>query len=259
MLLPKILLPQFDRTAVRGAIGGVVPRVAVAFQHRAAGDALRGQNPLERDEPVPIIGVAEVGVAGRLGAFDLFAQRRRPFAPREQPALVERHGERERLRLPRLAEHRPTLVARQARHRFRCLKRRRLDLLADHSGTSLEHDPEKWKPVPPRQVGRDHAPQTSRNVITIRKKSSRSNVTTPPRRSAGDVIVAGSGKRRAVRCRRSAGRRSWSTSSHWGARRFLFHRPMSCPARKRGGRTCSWEPLTRWPEPYLAPGPDLCT
>src|SRR5215472_10868771 len=117
MLSTKILRAQFDRRAVRRAVGGAVPGVAIARQHRFAGDALLREDALERGEPMAVVGVAEVGIARRLRALDLFAERGGPFAPREHAALVERDRERERLRLPGLAEHRPALVARETRHR----------------------------------------------------------------------------------------------------------------------------------------------
>src|SRR5947209_6177243 len=106
-LLLKILLPQFDRTAVRGAVGGAVPGVAGAREHRGAREALVRDEALERGEPVPVVGVAEVGIARRLRALDLLGECRRPLRPGEEAAPVERDRERERLRFPRLAEHRP--------------------------------------------------------------------------------------------------------------------------------------------------------
>src|ERR1700761_8751297 len=62
--LLKILRPQFDRGAVRCAVGGVVPGVAVAVQGLRGGDAFLGDQTFECRHPVPVIGLAGVGIAG---------------------------------------------------------------------------------------------------------------------------------------------------------------------------------------------------
>src|SRR5262249_7527279 len=82
--------------------------------HAFVGETFVRDQALERGEPVPVIGVAEVGIAGRLCALDLRGERRRPLGPGEQALFVERDGERESLRLPWLAEHGAALVARDA-------------------------------------------------------------------------------------------------------------------------------------------------
>src|SRR5438105_10262855 len=92
----------------------MAPGVAIARQRVRAGDAFFGDDALERSEPMPVIGLAGVGVAQRLRAPDLVGQYRRPFAPAEQAALVEREREREGLRLPGRAKDRPLAVARDA-------------------------------------------------------------------------------------------------------------------------------------------------
>src|SRR5215208_4201000 len=58
----EILGAQVDRHAVRGAVGGAVPGVAVARQIGRVGDALLRDQPFERGQPVLVIGVAGVGV-----------------------------------------------------------------------------------------------------------------------------------------------------------------------------------------------------
>src|SRR5262249_59812757 len=89
----EIFRLELDRRAVRRAVGGVVPGVAIARERPCVGHALAGDEPLERIEPVPVIGLAGVAIAGRLRPLDLLGERRRPFAPAEQAALVqpERH------------------------------------------------------------------------------------------------------------------------------------------------------------------------
>ena len=65
-----------------------------------------------------IVGLARIGIAGRLRALDLLAERLRPFAPREQAARLQRDRHRKRLRFPRFAKHRTLAVARNAAHRI---------------------------------------------------------------------------------------------------------------------------------------------
>src|SRR5271170_1621557 len=78
------------------------------------GKALGGDDAFERGEPVMIIGLAGIGIAGGLRLLDLVAERCRPFFPGEQAALVERQRQREGFGLPRRAEHRSFGIARNA-------------------------------------------------------------------------------------------------------------------------------------------------
>ena len=77
--------------AVRRRVGGAFPGVAVTGQGRRVGDAFLGDEAFERGEPVLVIGVAGIGVAGGLGALDLLGEGRGPFGPGEEPALVQRY------------------------------------------------------------------------------------------------------------------------------------------------------------------------
>src|SRR5262249_52621587 len=117
MDLAKVVRPQLDRRSVRGAVGGAVPGVMVARELAGVADALRRDETFERVEPVVIVGLAGVGIAGRLRALDLLAERRRPFRPGEHATLVQRERHGKSLRLPGLAEHRTFGVAGNARHR----------------------------------------------------------------------------------------------------------------------------------------------
>src|SRR5260221_2447308 len=67
----KIFGAQFYRGAVRGAVGGPVPGIVIMFEACRVGDALLGDQPFERGEPVLVIGVAGIGVARRLRPLDL--------------------------------------------------------------------------------------------------------------------------------------------------------------------------------------------
>ncbi len=50
------------------------------------GEAFGGDDALERGEPVVIIGLAGIGIAGGLRFFDFVAEGGRPFFPGEQAA-----------------------------------------------------------------------------------------------------------------------------------------------------------------------------
>src|SRR5580704_8328873 len=113
-LIVKIAWLKLDRRAMRGAFAGMLPGVARALQLPRVGDAFFGDDALQRGEPVMIIGLAGVGIARGLRLLDLVTERCRPFRPGEQATLIERQRQRERLRFPRLAEHRPVVVTRDA-------------------------------------------------------------------------------------------------------------------------------------------------
>src|SRR5919197_627196 len=98
--LSKILRRQLDRRAVRRAVGGAVPGLVVARELARASDALRRDEPFERVEPVMIVGLAGVGIAGGLGTLDLAAKRGCSFRPGEHAARVQRERHGEGLRLP---------------------------------------------------------------------------------------------------------------------------------------------------------------
>src|SRR5690606_1852557 len=115
----EVALAQLDRLAVRRAVAGAVPRIAIAMQRIGRRDAFLRDKALECRAPVQAIGLAGVGIARGLRALDLAGARRRPFRPGEQGASVQRHRHGEGLRLPRLAEHRALVVARNARHALR--------------------------------------------------------------------------------------------------------------------------------------------
>src|ERR1700676_5529661 len=97
----------------------MLPGVARALQLPRVGDALFGDDAFKRSEPMMIISLAGIGIAGDLRLLDLVAERCRPFLPGEQAALVERQRQRERFRFPGFAEHRPVVVARNAADRLR--------------------------------------------------------------------------------------------------------------------------------------------
>src|SRR5512136_2317918 len=76
--LLEIFRPQFDGGAVRRAVGGVIPGIAIAGKRRPIGNALFRDQALEGVEPVPIVGSAKIGIARRLRPLDLGSERRRP-------------------------------------------------------------------------------------------------------------------------------------------------------------------------------------
>src|SRR3954471_23253517 len=92
---------QTDWGAVRRCVRGTIPGGATRLERGLAGQALLGREPLDRREPVAVIGRAVIRVARALRALDLLGKRRGPLRPGEQPAGVEGDRDRESLRLPR--------------------------------------------------------------------------------------------------------------------------------------------------------------
>src|ERR1700681_217483 len=116
----KILRPQFDRRTMGRAVGGMVPGVAVAMLGFEGCDTLRRDQFLECREPMPVIGLAIVGVSARLRALDFIGKRRRPLVPGEQATLMKRERHRKGLRFPGLAEDRSFVVAGDIRENAGC-------------------------------------------------------------------------------------------------------------------------------------------
>src|SRR2546425_5437225 len=112
---------------MRRAIRRALPGVVIALERPTVGEALAGDHAFKRCKPMTVVGLAPLPTlprergrvgrgAGALRRLDLFAKHRRPLVPIEQPALMERHRQGKRLRLPRLPKYRPFGVARKARH-----------------------------------------------------------------------------------------------------------------------------------------------
>src|SRR3989304_6064344 len=78
---------------------------------RGGGPPLGAGRPPGAREPVAVVGLSCIGVTRGLRALDLLGERCSPFAPGEEPALVQRERHRESLGLPRLADHRAFRVA----------------------------------------------------------------------------------------------------------------------------------------------------
>src|SRR5208282_2463027 len=110
--LAEVARPQLDWRAVRGSRARAAPSLSGVGQHARVGKAFCGNDAFERGEPMVVIGLAGVGIAGGLRLLDLVAESGGPFRPGKQAALFERQRERERCRLPGLAEYRPFGIAR---------------------------------------------------------------------------------------------------------------------------------------------------
>src|SRR5258708_4086939 len=101
---------------MRRAIGGVVPGIAIAVKGFWGSDAFLGNQPFQRREPVPVVGLAGVGIAASLRAPDFVGECSCPFIPGKKPALMQRKRHRKGLRLPWFAKYRAIIVAGKARH-----------------------------------------------------------------------------------------------------------------------------------------------
>lgn len=96
----QVFLRQHDRLAVRRSRRGVGPGVFERVQLLGTAQAFVDDERLERVEPVRVVSVAAVGVAGGLCALDGPGQGLRPLGPAEGATFVQRQHEREGLRLP---------------------------------------------------------------------------------------------------------------------------------------------------------------
>jgi hypothetical protein len=104
-LMPKILLPQFNRLAMRSSICGSSPRIVIVPKRRIGRETFRRNDPFQRRKPVVVVGFASVRISGCLGSADLLGKCRCPFFPTEYTLFLqgERYGKG--LRFPRLAEY----------------------------------------------------------------------------------------------------------------------------------------------------------
>jgi hypothetical protein len=109
---------ELDRCAVRRAFARALPGLAGPGECRRVGQTFVREDAFERGEPVMIIGLAGVRIAGRLRFLDFCAEGSRPFPPGEKAALVERNSECKCLRFPRLVKYRAVVVARNRLYRL---------------------------------------------------------------------------------------------------------------------------------------------
>jgi hypothetical protein len=73
---------------MRGARARALPGVAGQGKRLQVGKTFHGNKPLKRGKPMVIVGLAGIGIAGRLGFFDFLAERRGPFLRRNTPRSV---------------------------------------------------------------------------------------------------------------------------------------------------------------------------
>ena len=106
---------KLDRFAVRRVAVRIGPRFLPVDERRGIEQPLCLHEVLERGKPMVVIVRSIVRFTALRGRVKFAGQRRRPFLPREMTLLGELDGERERLRLPGLGEHRATVVAWEAR------------------------------------------------------------------------------------------------------------------------------------------------
>jgi len=88
------------------AFGSPLPGSVTARQGSRVGKASFDDDPLESGEPMMIVSLTSVGIACSLGPADLLAQNCCPFAPGEQPTLVQCQSHGEGLSLPGFVEYR---------------------------------------------------------------------------------------------------------------------------------------------------------
>src|SRR6516164_6681152 len=91
------------------------PGAPVAAQLFGRARAPGGDQRFEGREPMAVIGIPAVGIAGGLRRPDLLRQRRGPFGPAEKTPLMQEEGHRKSLRLPGLAENGTAVITLPAR------------------------------------------------------------------------------------------------------------------------------------------------
>ncbi len=79
----EVVRLERDWTSVRRARASALPGVASPRHHGRVGHAFFGENAFQRGEPMPVVGFARIGIAGRLRFFDFFTQYFRPLFPGE--------------------------------------------------------------------------------------------------------------------------------------------------------------------------------
>ena len=108
---------EFYRLAMRGVPVSISPGF-FAFEHRRCVRKTLGRSEtLERGKPMFVVMRAIVGFAAVGGGSELFAESSGPLFPSEMTQLGKFYGKREGLRLPRLCEDRPAVVAGKLRQR----------------------------------------------------------------------------------------------------------------------------------------------
>src|SRR5215469_14908154 len=96
------------------AFGSPLPGSVTARQGGRVGNAFFGDDPLESGEPMMVVSLTRVGIACRLGPANLRAQNCCPFAPGEQPTLLQCQSHGEGLSLPGFVEYRTLGALRDA-------------------------------------------------------------------------------------------------------------------------------------------------
>lgn len=112
---------QFYRLAVGRAAIGFGPGFFASKKGRRIAQARLSHEPLQGSQPVMIIARAVIGLAPARSGLDFISESGRPLFPGEMSLFGKFDCERKGLGLPRLGEHRPTLVARKAWERRQLL------------------------------------------------------------------------------------------------------------------------------------------
>src|SRR3954465_3475100 len=89
-LTRKIFWLELNRQTVRRSVRGVIPGISISMQRLGGGEALCGDKPFQRTEPMAVIGFPRIGIACCLCAFDFLGEGGGPFVPGEQSTLVKR-------------------------------------------------------------------------------------------------------------------------------------------------------------------------
>src|SRR5579863_5925485 len=115
----EIVRTELDRRAMRRARARAAPSLSGARQRGRVGEVFGGHHALQCGEPMVIISLAGIGIAGGLRLLDLIAQHGGPFRPGEEAPFLERQSEREGFGFPGRSEYRAFGIAGDAGHGLR--------------------------------------------------------------------------------------------------------------------------------------------
>ena len=114
----KVFILQLNRLPMRRSVHGPLPGLEMFSERLGRGRAFFRDHAFESSEPVEIVSLAGVGIAGGLGFFDFLAEHGGPLGPREQTFFVQCQRQRKRMRFPGGAEDWAGRVTRNAGHGF---------------------------------------------------------------------------------------------------------------------------------------------
>jgi len=114
MVVAMIFGIKFDRFTVRRAAVGIGPGFLALVERVLVGQPLGSNQPLQCAQPMFVIMRAVIGFTTVGGSVQFACKLSRPLLPGKMTLFGKLDRKREGVRLPRLGEHRTTIVTRQS-------------------------------------------------------------------------------------------------------------------------------------------------